>query len=219
MLLHAVQQSFISIFLSTLHIRYYFISLRLLIIDIIFFLYDILVIIPNVLTWYRHAHQPSEFTYGEISYWGINKAFNDIPKTKLNSFLDLGSGKGKLVFFTSLVFNMNTIGIEINKSFVKFAKYLKLLFNVNNAAFIHTNITNYTLPDVDVYFFAGTCFSQETLNHIKHQLHQKTHHFYIVSISNPFQKEDYRIMSHYNVPCSWGATSLYLQEHFPEEGV
>ena len=218
MLIEAFQQSFIAIFITTLNIRYYFISLRLLIIDCLFFASDVLVIIPNVLTWYRTAHQPIEYTYGEVSYWGINKALNEIPKEKLNSFIDLGSGKGKIVFFTSLVLNLRSTGVEISPKLIQLGKLLKQCFFVKNASFINEDITNFELPDVDVYFFAGTCFSDQTLNYIKQQLSLKNHHFYILSTSKPFVEECYDIVNFFYVPCTWGSTTLYLQENRPEVG-
>ena len=212
MLLEAFQQSFISIFITTLNIRYYFISIRLFIIDCLFFLSDVLVIIPNVLTWYRTAHQPIEYTYGEVSYWGINKALNEIPKNQLRSFLDLCSGKGKIIFFTSLVLKLDSTGVEISKKLIRFGNILNKLFFVKNAHFVNKDIVNYSLPDVDVYFFAGTCFSTQTLDYIKSELSKKTHHFYILSTSKPFEENTYKIINYFYVPCTWGSTTLYVQE-------
>ena len=84
--------------------------------------------------------------------------------------------------------------------------------------FVNKDILDFNLPDVDVYFFAGTCFSNETLDHIKNQLSDKTHHFYILSTSKPFEEDTYTIVNYFYVPCTWGSTTLYLQEHKAELG-
>lgn len=218
MLLTVCKSSLIIIFITTLNIRYYFNSLRLLLIDISFFLADILVIIPNTLFWYKNIYTPSELTYGEVSFYGIQKALNEIPKKCHHSFIDLGCGKGKILFFTRLIFKLNVTGVEINKKLTRLGRFLKTILCIKKTHFIHTDLGSIILPDADIYFMAGTCFSDNTLAHLRNEFEKKNHHFFILSTTYPFMEEIYRINKIIKTPCTWGFDLIYVQEFCPLKG-
>ncbi len=173
----------------------------------------------NIFKWYRKAHRPIEWTYGEVSYYGLNKVFNEIPAQYLTSFMDIGSGNGKLVFFSRLLFKMNSIGIEIDSNMAFYASVLRRFFCISKVSFIHSDVKLLQLEDVAVYFFAGTCFSDETIRSILDQLNRKKHHFFVLSVSKPLENCDFKFNTYVPVLCSWGFDVVYIYEHLAETGV
>lgn len=99
----------------------------------------------------------------ELGFWGssicdeIFEIFNRINLHKYNSFIDLGSGDGRVVLIASLFTKAK--GIEIDKPLIEksrqLAKELKL-----NAEFIHGDFNEHDISEYDiVYSFPDTAIN------------------------------------------------------------
>ena len=96
----------------------------------------------------------NSLVYGEVS---INDIGNIISSQKINfdSMIDVGSGCGKLTIYIALVCNINSEGIEIDKSrFMKSEKLLEFYdlydkVNFMNGSFEQLYFGNYDLLQID----------------------------------------------------------------------
>jgi len=90
-------------------------------------------------------------------FWGpavsdeIFEAFKKIKLHECSSFLDLGSGDGKVVLIASL-FCRNALGIERDKELILHSMRMKDKLKRNNAVFIDKDFFEHDLSKHDVVF-------------------------------------------------------------------
>lgn len=123
-----------------------------------------------------------KITYGEMDYDGINKLYNHIQKlnSKTNTFIDIGSGRGKLCLFMSSSRKIKrSIGIELVKERCEDALILKSKLPPeysDKVTFVCSNIFDASiekdLPTGATVFvwFSNLCFEQHTINDVFEKL-------------------------------------------------
>jgi len=113
----------------------------------------------------------------EKGFWGnsvhdeVFELFNKIKLEKYKSFIDLGSGDGRVVLIASLFTNAK--GIEVDKELIEksrqFNKELKL-----DAEFIHNDFYEYDIKDYDVvYSFPDTSINSGLQEKLMKELNGK----------------------------------------------
>ena len=124
LILFTIKHTFYRFFLTLVNLRYYVFHRRLLLIDTFIFLID-LFLIPFKLLRFTSDDYTGSMIYGEISYYGLSKILQKCELKSNATFLDIGSGKGKAVFFARLMFHLSSTGIEINARYICISQLLK----------------------------------------------------------------------------------------------
>jgi len=102
--------------------------------------------------------RPTELGYsGAASAIAVHNFFKKIKLDKYNSFVDLGSGDGKVVMIASLF--TNAVGIEVDDELIKtarkIAKKLKIGADFIQTDFLEANVSEYDIifinPDQPMY--------------------------------------------------------------------
>ncbi len=94
-----------------------------------------------------------------IGFWGpsvsseVYEAFKKLGLSKCKSFVDLGSGDGKVTLLAAL-FCKSALGIEYDKELHEKAIDIKGSLTVNNADFVKGNFMNHDLSRYDTIFCA-----------------------------------------------------------------
>ena len=105
----------------------------------------------------------SSLIYGECDKNDIYNIFQSlVKKYNIFSFIDIGSGCGKLVFHLSTKFDRISFhGVEIQKN--RFNKSMKLLQNESlyNVSFLNDDFKNIYFGNYDFLFCCNTIFSHE----------------------------------------------------------
>ena len=210
-LLFILQETLYRFMLTILNLRFYIRDIRLLLVDLIIFLAEMAMVPFHLFEPHRLSNNDSEI-YGEIHYSTLKKALKYCHVQKNNRLLDIGSGKGKAVFFASFYFKLQAIGFDFNDSYITYSRFLKRLTLSKKTAFLHTSIQDYCLPDMDIYLIVGTTFTLKDLNILKNQLLKKTHRFYIISVSEPIKHDQLPVLHSFLSPCSWGFSQIYIQK-------
>jgi hypothetical protein len=92
-----------------------------------------------------------------IGFWGpsvsdeVYEAFKKLGLKKCNSFLDLGSGDGKIALIASL-FCKRSFGIEYDKELHGKAVELQNKLGVKNVKLVNDDFTKYDLSTYDIIF-------------------------------------------------------------------
>lgn len=125
----------------------------------------------------NHKHSlPHATAYQAVWSRNLREIFLETRKTgyKFENFIDVGSGKGKACFYAQFKkeFN-NVIGIEFSKTLIDIANRNKEKNFSKNTNFIHTDATEYILPDQPSLVFLFNPFDSIVLgkfvtNNIKH---------------------------------------------------
>ena len=171
----------------------------------------------------RHLYQKiktkkdiSELVYGETPYHTLQKAI-DCIQFKTNTldqyqFLDLGCGKGKLVFYVALAYQLPSIGVDVIPTFIAKARQKQ----VPLCDFIQADFT--TLKDeVDwsiptIVYTAGTCFLPDTQRAILHQCLRLPKGSWVISACEPMTHPDFKIMKEWHPHFGWGKGYLALNQ-------
>ena len=90
-------------------------------------------------------------------FWGgviadeIYEAFKRINLHKSKSFIDLGSGDGKVVL-TAALFCKHAVGIEIDNELYQKSLEMQRKLNIPNALFFNSDFHDHSISDFDVAF-------------------------------------------------------------------
>jgi hypothetical protein len=186
---------------------------RLTILEISYLLEEVFyfILLPLRLIVRVFSHKPIyEPVYGTISFSGIHTLANKLH-IKHYSVCDIGSGKGKLLFFLSIVHGCRCIGIEnyrwyrlIHKLFASFLRLNKKI------TLLEQDITKNPIPKADVYFISGLGFPVDTLNYIQNQLQPLVSTHIIISVGVIFPKFAPYLKETISIPYSWGFCDTYI---------
>ena len=126
-----------------------------------------------------------KITYGEMNYEGLEKLYKKVlnHNSKINTFIDIGSGRGKLCLFMAAIEKIKkSIGIELVKERFDDALELKekLLFEYSNkVTFINSNVFEVNFKSLindnsQVFvWFSNLCFEQSTTDSIFKKLSEE----------------------------------------------
>ena len=119
-------------------------------------------------------YENHKITYGEMDYEGIDNLITFLNKS-FNSFLDIGSGRGKLcIYLLKYPLINKSIGIELVKErhedAIELKNKLKHFDQINNVEFINNNFLDIKLKELNLtnllIWLSNLCFDQETTNNI-----------------------------------------------------
>lgn len=113
--------------------------------------------------------------YQPTPYFIIEKIIDYLKPTPNDIFIDLGCGKGRVVFLVALQKLKKVIGVELNKELIDIAQRNLVNFTHNKTAieFINNDVANFKVKDETIFFMFnsfGCKTLQSVLNNIKDSL-------------------------------------------------
>lgn len=114
--------------------------------------------------------------YGEIPFNGMSIIIDALEIEKDDTFIDLGSGTGKIVIQVALTRHIKkAIGIELSRERFEISTqamaYIMVNMNekerkiwMNKVSFFHGDILKHPLDDVTCAFMCSTCFRDEVID-------------------------------------------------------
>ncbi|GIW21584.1 MAG: hypothetical protein KatS3mg068_0591 [Candidatus Sericytochromatia bacterium] len=152
-----------------------------------------------------------DLTYGEATWYSIDKAIKFIKIENCRNFLELGCGIGRISFFMNIKYNLNSIGVDLIPEFINNANKIIDKFNLKNIKFINENWFNINFSFADIVFIAATCLDNKTLKLLKEKFdNELKSNSYILSVSFPFETKKIKKITTLNLPFSWGRADLYI---------
>jgi len=152
-----------------------------------------------------------ELTYGETPYCTLDKALSLIPVTSKDRFYDLGSGRGKLVFFLYAMYHIPATGIELIPTYIKLAQKLAKDYKFP-IRFIEGDFLKTDFSDATLVFLTATCLGDSTLKLLNQKFEKLQKGSWVISASYPIQSTQFELKHHLKVFYSWGYGNLYLQQ-------
>ncbi|MFC1771150.1 methyltransferase domain-containing protein [Candidatus Margulisiibacteriota bacterium] len=157
-----------------------------------------------------HKIDKSDLTYGETPYFTLEKVLDHIGIKNNDVFYDLGSGKGKLVYFTARRYKITAIGIEIFPSFVKTAKHIANIFTNEKCSFINDDFFNVDISDATIVFVVGTSFSYETEARLIKKILETKPGTKIITTNFPLQNQQIHRLEDFRVCFGWGMGQVFI---------
>lgn len=159
--------------------------------------------------------EPSQ-PYGETPLCEIEKILDDQNITSNDLFVDLGCGRGKLLYWVSAQYPCLVKGVEINPTFVKLGnKIIQSLqasqrISIVEASFFTANISTATV----IYLYA-IALEDKQLTMLASLLSQHPPETRIISVSDPLNdycdEPLFETIKTYEATFLWGKTTLFLQ--------
>jgi len=157
-------------------------------------------------------------TYGEMEYEGIQKLYSFISKNynnKINCFMDLGSGRGKLCMYMAAQPKIKyVLGVELVKQRHDDAEVLKseLTFEyADKVKLLHKNIFDVDFEDYKnkqiFIWFSNLCFEPTGINNVFQRLQKELPAGTIVCCSKKPHELFGEFLNTIQVPMSWNKSS------------
>jgi 16S rRNA G966 N2-methylase RsmD len=144
--------------------------------------------IENTVGWYKDASR-----YEPTKYRMLQEIFDYVNPKQDDIFLDLGSGKGRVVFFVSVRKLRRVVGVELRKELFDAAKRNSAAFTFNKTPieFINDDVVNYRIKDESLFFlfhpFGEKTFAK-VIDNIKDSLNENPRQIRIIYCNPVYQK-------------------------------
>lgn len=133
-------------------------------------------------------------------------------------FIDLGSGRGRGVFFMRYRFGSTSIGIEKVPSFVHTASFLQKNKGIDGVEFIRADLKIWNksldvlLSTKSVFYLAWSCFDEALISSLEEKLEECAVFSKIVTISCPIESVKLKVVDTFSVPFVWGDAEVFIHE-------
>lgn len=170
--------------------------------------------LPSLDIWLQRrlsSRPPEDFRYGETPYHTGLKLLNMAKVTEEDVFIDLGSGRGKMVFLAALAKKCQATGIEMLPSYNilanRIAKNTKLS---NRVQFLNDDFLACDLTGVTVVFTACTSWSQLTRDLLLDRVEELDDGVRWISIGREQRHPDLDLIQADRLLFSWGYENVWL---------
>lgn len=153
-----------------------------------------------------------DLIYGETPFFTAKEILEWAKVTSSDCFLDLGSGRGHIVFIAATLFGMQSEGIEIVGGLTRIAKIIANKLHINNVTFHHGNFIECDFSKHTVIYLAGTTFGSKTSDSIIKKIDSLPKGAKIISLSKPVGGKSLRLLDNRMFHFSWGKAKVYLEQ-------
>lgn len=173
----------------------------------------------------RATQDSMEYVYGEIIFEPFIALLSLCKPDSSTVFYDLGSGTGKAVLASVMVFPIHkSYGIELFSSLHQTGllqqQSLKSIPEYKEKAdcieFKNENFLNTNLKDATIIFINSTTFFGKTWNTLSKHLEQINPGCMVISTSKPLHSKGFVTLHKTKVAMSWGVVSAFIQKRTDE---
>lgn len=168
----------------------------------------------------RMQNDAMEYTYGEIEFTSFIALLASTAPHSKTHFYDLGSGSGKAVLASAMVFDMHCYcGVELFKELHNAALAQKNLLQqrsaykkrANKIHFIHNNFLNIDLRQATLIFINATALIGPTWDLLNQKLSEESNeNMIIITTSKALKSSTFIITKTTKVMMSWGIVDAYI---------
>lgn len=153
--------------------------------------------------------------YGETPITSLDLIAKACDLTLTDTWIELGCGRGRGLFFLSEAYGCKCIGVEWVPEFVEKAQKISSSLPHQNTEFHCTDMTEFDLSGATVIYLYGTCLDEATLETLLTRLTELKPKTKIVSVSYPltdYRKEKFALVNQLTVDFPWGSADVFIQE-------
>ncbi|MBI2743213.1 MAG: methyltransferase domain-containing protein [Chlamydiales bacterium] len=151
---------------------------------------------------------PEIYAYGETPLTVLEEIGRECGLSETDTFLDLGCGTGRGLFFLAEEFGCKVVGIDWISEFTNNANKIA----GKRAFFATQNILDADLSQATVIYLYGTCLEDETILALIQRFKQLPLSCKILTVSYPLSDYDpsFSIQKIFTSQFPWGTTEIYL---------
>jgi len=152
------------------------------------------------------------YAYGETPLSTLEIIAKTCELKPEDTWMELGSGRGRGCFWIAHFIGCKTIGIEWIPSFIRLGSFLKSCFQMKNLSFHLQNMEEADFRSATVIYLYGTCLETESLDKILQKMEALPTGARVISVSEPLANNHFVLQKEFDVQYPWGETKAYL--HF-----
>lgn len=152
------------------------------------------------------------YLYGETPLKIYEEMAERWSVAQSSTFLELGSGIGRGLFFLSSFFHCKCIGIEWIAEFVQEAKKIAQFNRLKDVYFMCGDLFNLQYPKVDFVYLFGTCLKTAEIESLCDIFFRDMPNAKIITVSYPlsFYNKNFHTLDEFQGDFEFGKTTLYL---------
>jgi SAM-dependent methyltransferase len=156
-------------------------------------------------------------------YWG-EPCYGETPLTVLETlgrklgirssdlFVDLGSGRGRGVFFMNRIFGCRALGIERVPLFIQKANEIKNNLCLEGIEFLEGDLSLLNGVEGTIFYVAWTCFSDELVHATTSYFEKLPTGVKVATLSEPIPSKKCPVIESFSAPFAWGEGEIYIHE-------
>lgn len=148
--------------------------------------------------------------YGETPLRLFEKLASAAKLTHKDTFVELGSGRGKLCFWAALFIGCKVDGIEWVPSFVRLSTFISWLFSIS-ARFHLQSIFNVDLSKATAVYVYAIHLSEKYMQELAIQCERMAKDSALIIIGEPIASKLFTIEEVHKALFPWGETEAYIQ--------
>jgi hypothetical protein len=152
--------------------------------------------------------------YGETPITGYDIIAKQINLSSKDRFIELGSGRGRGVFFLSSIYGCFCQGVEIIPEFILKSLDLKKKYQELPVSFILADMSKVSLKDATVIYFFGLCLEDAVIEKICDRMKFLSHQVKIITVSFPltdYRPLSFKIVKTFEISFNWGVADVFVQ--------
>lgn len=162
----------------------------------------------------KKRHAKEIHTYGETPLMTYDQLAKEVELAPTDTFLELGSGRGRGALFLHHFYQCQVIGIERIPQFVKLSKHVAHKYHQERVQFLCADMLKADLPPATVIYLYGTALTDTEIAPLIKKLKTYPKGTKILSVSYPltdYDETSFEIQKTFSVSFPWGETEAYLQ--------
>lgn len=180
-----------------------------------FYLYFILEYLFFSPYYYVNKESKNDNVFGFTPIFTMNRIIKKIfAEEAINpdSFLDVGCGDSRLLFFLYLQYGFRCMGVDLNTKLIRKAHLIQHALELEKIDIIEGDFFDYSWAEYGIIFLAWTTFKKGTVNKIMRKIKEEAlEGTYIVSLSFPITGREFETIEMSNSLFSWGKSTVYIQ--------
>ncbi len=163
----------------------------------------------------QSIHADHIHTYGETPIVTYDLIAKVCILSKKDTFIELGSGRSRGLFFLSCIYDCNVIGIERVPIFIDYAKRIKKTFSLSKIQFFQEDFTkSKILSEATVIYFYVTCLQEDLIYQMISKFINLSHFVKIVTISYPLSDYDrrFQVADEFEVCFNYGKATCFINQ-------
>ena len=159
------------------------------------------------------SNRMHEWTYGEVLLPSIWKGLSWIPWTEDDRLIDLGSGRGRVVFMGASI-GLRSHGVDLLLPLIERGQQIATELEPL-ATFEHEDLLKADWSKGTIFWLTGTCLHAETRQAILEKLLNLGRPFWLLSVTRPLASPLLLLVREEPIWTTWGRDRLYLQRFVP----
>ena len=150
-----------------------------------------------------------DFRFGETPWFTAKQIAEDAGITSEDVFVDLGCGRGKMVFMVHLLTGAKARGLELLPGYVRIARKISKTLKLENVTFQQRDFSQAEIEDATVVYIAGSVFEEDTRASILELVDQLPDNAQWMTVGWASHHEHLQLIEAREYLFSWGRETLH----------